>query len=105
MKKKYPFPRIDDLFYQLKDENIFSNIDLRSCYHQVRIKDEDIKKTTFGMRYGHNGFIVVPFGLSNAPIFSMCLMNGIFKDYLDKFFIVLLYVILSYFESEEENDK
>jgi hypothetical protein len=78
IKNKYPLPRIDDLFYQLKDARIFSNIDLRSRYHQVRIKEEYINKTTFRTRYGHYEFTVVPFGLSNVPDVFMCLMNGVF---------------------------
>jgi hypothetical protein len=78
VKNKYPLPRIDDLFDQLKDENIFSKIDLGSGYHQVRIKEEDISKSTFRTRYGHYEFTVVPFGLSNAPVVFMCLMNGVF---------------------------
>jgi hypothetical protein len=77
IKNKYPLPRIDDLFDQLKDAKIFSKIDLRLGYHQVRIK-EDIRKTTFKTRYGHYEFTVVPFGLSNAPVVFMCLMYGLF---------------------------
>jgi hypothetical protein len=78
VRNKYPLPRIDDLFDQLKDANIFLKIYLRSRYHQVRIKEEDINNTTFRTRYGHYEFIVVPFGLSNAPVVFMCLMNAVF---------------------------
>jgi hypothetical protein len=78
VKNKYPLPRIDYLFDQLKDANIFSKIDLRLGYHQVRIKEEYISKTSFRTRYGHYEFTVVPFGLSNAPVVFMCLMNGVF---------------------------
>ena len=79
VKNKYPFPRIDDLFDQLKDEKIFSNIDLRLGYHQVRIKEQDINNIAFRTRYGHYEFTVVPFGLSNALVVFMCLMNSIFR--------------------------
>jgi hypothetical protein len=105
VKNKYPFPRIDDIFDQLKDAKVFSKIDLRSGYHQVRIKEEDINKTTFRTRYGHYEFVVVPFGLSNAPVVFMCLMNGIFRKYLDKFVIVFLDDILIYSKSEEEHEQ
>jgi hypothetical protein len=81
VKNNYHLPRIDDLFDQLKDAKIFSKIDLSSGYHQVRIKEEDISKTAFRTRYGHYEFTVVPFGLSNAPIVFMCLMNGVFRGY------------------------
>jgi hypothetical protein len=99
IKNKYPLPMIDDLFDQLKDSRIFSKIDLRSGYHQVRIKEEDIKNTTFRTRYGHYEFTVVSFGLSNAPVVFMCLMNGVFREYLDKFVIVFLDEILIYSNS------
>jgi hypothetical protein len=78
VKNKYHLLRIDDLFNQLKDAKIFSKIDLRSRYHQVRIKEEDINKTAFRTRYGHYEFTMVPFGLSNAPVVFVCLMNGVF---------------------------
>jgi hypothetical protein len=96
IKNKYPLPRIDDIFDQLKDAKIFSKIDIRSGYHRVRIKEEDIIKTAFETRYGHYEFTVVPFGLSNAPIVFMCLMNGVFREHLDKFVIVFLDEILIY---------
>jgi hypothetical protein len=105
VKNKYPLPRIDDLFDQLKDVKVFSKIDLRSGYHQVRIKDEDISKTAFRTRYGHYEFNVVPFGLSNAPYVFMCLMNGVFRNYLDKFIIVFLDDILVYSKIEEEHEQ
>jgi hypothetical protein len=105
VKNKYPLPRIDDIFDQLKDVKTFSKIDLRSGYHQVRIKDEDIGKTAFRTRYGHYEFTVVPFGLSNAPVVFMCLMNGVFINYLDKFVIVFLDDILVYSKIEEEHEQ
>jgi hypothetical protein len=104
IKNKYPLPRIDDLFDQLKNEMIFLKIDLRSGYHQVRIKEEYINKTTFRTRYGHYEFTVVPIGLSNAPVVFMCLMNGVFREYLDKFVIVFLDDILVYSKLEEEHE-
>jgi hypothetical protein len=105
VNNKYPFPRINDLFDQLKNEKIFSKIDLRSGYHRVRIKEEDINKTSCRTRYDHYEFTVVPFGLSNAPAVFMCLMNGIFREYLDKFVIVFLDDILIYSKSEEEHEQ
>jgi hypothetical protein len=101
IKNKYPLPRIDDLFDQLRGAKIFSKIELRSRYHQVRIKEEGIHKTTFITRYGHYEFVVVPFGLSNAPSVFMSLMNGIFINYLDKFVIVFLDNILVYYKYDE----
>jgi hypothetical protein len=105
VKNKYPLLRIYDLFDQLKDVNIFLKIDLRSRYHQVRIKDEDISKTTFRTSYGHYEFTVVSFGLSNTPVVFMFLMNGVFRDYQNKFVIVFLDDILVYSKSEEENEQ
>jgi hypothetical protein len=104
VKNKYPLLRIDDLFDQLKDANIFSKIDLRSRYHQVRIKEEYINNTSFRRKYGHYEFTVVPFGLSNAPVVLMCLMNGVFREYLDKFVIVFLDDITIYYKLEEDHE-
>jgi hypothetical protein len=105
VKNKYALPSIDELFDQLKDAKIFSKIDPRSRYHQVRIKDEDIIKTAFRTRYGHYEFIVVLFEISNTPVVFMCLMNGVFMDYLDKFVIVFLDEILVYSKSGEEHEQ
>ena len=84
IKNRYPLPRIDDLFDQPRGAMVFSKIYLWSGYHQVRIKDEDIFKTTFRTRYGYYEFVVMPFGLTNAPTVFMCLMNNVMHKYLDK---------------------
>ena len=101
MKNKYPFPRIDDHFDQMRGARVFSKIDLGSGYHQVGIKDEDIHKTAFRRRYVHYDFVVVPFGLTKAPVTFMCLMNSVFNKYLDKFVLVFLDDILIYSKNEE----
>ncbi|GJW87765.1 putative reverse transcriptase domain-containing protein, partial [Tanacetum coccineum] len=102
---RYPLSRIDDLFDQLQGSSIYSKIDLRSGYHQLRIKEEDIPITTFRTRYGHFEFQVIPFGLTNAPAVFMDLMNRVCKPYLDKFVIVFIDDILVYSKDEEEHGK
>ncbi|KAL0551608.1 hypothetical protein IC582_010697 [Cucumis melo] len=88
VKNRYPLPKIDDLFDQLQGATVLSKIDLRSGYHQLRIKDGDVPKTAFRSRYGHYGFIVMSFGLTNAPAVFMDLMNKVFREFLDTFVIV-----------------
>ena len=105
IKNRYPLPRIDDLFDQLRGATVFSKIDLRSGYHQVQIKDEEFFKTTFRTRYGHYEFVVMPFGLTNALNFFMCLMNNVFHKYLDKFVVVFIDDILIYSKSKEEHEE
>jgi hypothetical protein len=105
IKNKYPLPQINDLFDQVGGAKIFSKLYLRSQYHQVTIKDQDINKTTFRTRYGHYDFVVIHFGLTNESATFMCLMNIIFNKYLDKFMVVFIDNILVYSKMEEEHDE
>ncbi|KAK8669502.1 hypothetical protein V6N13_106930 [Hibiscus sabdariffa] len=103
IKNRYPLLRIEDLFDQLKDASVFSKIDLKSGYYQMRVKDTNLPKTAFRTRYGHFEFLVMPFGLKNAPAAFMDLMNRIFKPYLDKFVVVFIDDILIYSLNKDEH--
>ncbi|GKA96902.1 putative reverse transcriptase domain-containing protein [Tanacetum coccineum] len=103
VKNRYPLPRIDDLFDQLQGSSVYLKINLRSGYHQLRVRDEDIPKTAFRMRYGHYEFQVIPFGLTNGHAVFMDLMNRVCKPYLDKFVIVFIDDILIYSHNKEEH--
>jgi len=105
VKNKYPLPRIDDLLDQLKDAKYFSKIDLRSGYHQMKIRPEDIPKTAFVTRYGQYEFTVVSFGLTNALAYFMNMMNKVFMDELDKIMVVFIDDILIYSSTVEEHEQ
>ena len=104
IKNRYPLPRIDNLFDQLRGARVYSKIDLRTGYHQLRVRDIDIPKTTFRTRYGHFEFTVMLFGLTNVPASFMDLMHRVFQPYLDQFVIVFVDDILIYSQSEWEHE-
>jgi hypothetical protein len=104
VKNKYPLPRIDDLFDQLTGAKVFSKVDLRLGYHQIKIRSEDIPKTAFTTRYGSYEYTVISFGLTNAPATFMQLMNKVFMEYLDKFVIIFIDDILIFSKTEEEHE-
>ncbi|GJW59355.1 putative reverse transcriptase domain-containing protein [Tanacetum coccineum] len=105
LKNRYPLPRINDLFDQLQGSNVYSKIDLRSGYHQLRVREEDIPKTAYRTRYGHYEFQVMPFGLTNALAVFMDLMNRVCKPFLDKFMIVFIDDILIYSKNKKEYEE
>jgi hypothetical protein len=105
IKNKYPLPCIDVLFEQLRGAKVFSKIDLNSGYHQLRIWEEDIEKTAFSTRYVHYEYVVMSFGLTNAPAAFMEAMNGMLHEYLDDFVVVFLDDILIYSQTEEEHER
>jgi hypothetical protein len=105
IKNKYPLPRIDEFFDNLKGATILFKIYMRYRNHQVSIKDEEIHNTTFRKRYRHYEFVVVPFGLTNAPATFMCLVNSVLSKYLDKFFLVFVDDILVYSRTREEHEE
>jgi hypothetical protein len=103
IKKKYPLPCIDFLFDQLVGARFFSKVDLRSGYHQIKIRPEDVSKTAFSIRHGLYEYLVMSFGLTNAPAHFMYMMNSVFMPELDKFVVVFINDILIYSKSEEEH--
>ena len=105
VKNKYPLPRIEDLFDQLKGASVFSKIDLRSGYYQLRVKVVNVPKTAFKTRYGHYEFLVMPFGLINALTTFMDLMNRVFRPYLDQFVMVFIDDALVYSRDNQEHEQ
>ena len=104
VKNRYPLPTINDFLDQLKGARVYSKIDLHTGYHQLRVREADILKTTFRTRYGHFKFTVMPFGLMNVPAGFMDLMHRVFQPYLDQFVMVFVDNILIYSQFEEEHE-
>ena len=104
VKNRYPLPRIDELFDQLQGSCMFSKIDLRSRYHQLKIKPEDVTKSAFRTRYRHFEFQVMPFGHTNAPTAFIDLRNQVFQPYLNQFVVVFIDDILIYSRSKKEHE-
>ena len=104
IKNKYPLLVINDLFDQLEGACVFSKIDLRSGYHQLKIREGDIPKTAFTTRYGLYEYTVMSFGLTNAPAYFMNMMNKVFMEFLDKFVVVFIDDILIYSKNEQEHE-
>jgi hypothetical protein len=105
IKNKYPLPRIKNLFDQMKGSSIFSKIDLRLGYHQLKIRESDIPKTAFHTRYGLYEYTVMSFGLTNAPAYFMYSMNKVFVEYLDKFVVVFIDDILIFSKTMLEHEE
>jgi hypothetical protein len=105
IKNKYPLPRIEDLFDQIDGAGVFSKIDLRSSYHQLKIRESDIPKTAFRTRYGLYEYTVMSFGLINVPAYFMYVMNKVFMEYLDKFVVVFIDDILVFSKTKEEHEE
>jgi hypothetical protein len=105
VKNKYPLPRIEDLFNQMRGARVFSKIDLRSGYHQMKIRPSDIPKTAFSTQYGLYEFTVMSFGLTNAPAYFINLMNKVFMEYLDRFVVVFIDDILIYSKSDSDHEE
>jgi hypothetical protein len=105
VKNKYPLPRIEDLFGQMRVARVFSKIDLRSGYHQMKIRPSDIPKTAFSTRYELYEFTVMSFGLTNAPAYFMNLMHKVFMEYLDRFVVVFIDNFLIYSKSDSDHEE
>jgi hypothetical protein len=105
IKNKYPLPNINDLFDQLKGAKVFSKIDLRSGYFQLKIREQDISKTAFTTKYGLYEYTIMSFGLTNAPAYFMTMMNKVFMEYLDKFRVVFIDDILIYSKDDKEHEQ